>query len=649
MESIGQFPSLFESGQIGKVRIKNRIVMSPVGTTFWGDRGDVTERVIDHYAARAKGGAGLIIISFAHPDYPPGYRVQASLESEEMIAGHARLVERLHSYGAKVAIQIMHSGRDRIDGKLDIISASPVGCINVAGVAYPIPRALKKSEIREIVRRYALIATNAKKAGYDMVEVHCAHGYLVNSFISPYLNTRDDEYGGSLENRMRFPVEVLTHLKEVTGEDYPVGVRISGDEFIEGGVTIRESPAVAQMLQEAGAAFIDISAGMEEVKHRTLDILRLNEGWKEYIWKAVKKAVKIPTFAGGNNRTPELCEKIIAEGTADFIFLGRQLLSDPDWPAKAYEGRVEDIRKCISCLECHGFRTGRATGTHCAINVALGREKEFGEIRPAEMRKKVMVVGAGPGGMEAARIAALRGHQVSLYDKGNEIGGRLLAAAVPPGKEKLLWFRDYEANQLRKLKVTLKLGSEVTADLIDREEPDAVILATGSSPIIPGIPGSDNARVLTAMDILEGKKKLKDQKVVIVGGSMVGAETAEFLAEQGNIVTIVEMRPEIAVDMEVVNRRGLVDALQANGVAILRGHEAKEITADTLFVSNKRDGEKKGIKADWVVLAAGVQPNDSLVKALKGKISQVRRVGDCKEPGTILAAVYEGARVAMQI
>jgi 2,4-dienoyl-CoA reductase-like NADH-dependent reductase (Old Yellow Enzyme family) len=227
----------------------------------------------------------------------------------------------------------------------------------VGGIAYPVPRALEKSEIREMINRYALIAANAKKAGYDMVEVHCAHGYLVNSFISPYLNKRGDEYGGSLENRMRFPTEIIKRIKEVTGEDYPVGVRISGDEFVKGGITVRESPMIAQMLEEAGAEFIDISAGMEEVKHKTLDMMRLAEGWKSYIWEAVKRAVKVPTIAGGNNRTPERCENIIAEGVADFVFLARQFLADPEWPIKIYEGRLGDICKCISCLECHAFRT----------------------------------------------------------------------------------------------------------------------------------------------------------------------------------------------------------------------------------------------------------------------------------------------------
>lgn len=643
------FSNLLQPGQIGKIRIRNRIVMSPIGTTFWSGTGEVTERITDYYAARAKGGAGLIMVSFAHPDYPPGYRALASLESERMVDGQARLVERLHSYGAKVGLQIMHSGRDRVSSELDIISSSPVRCVTVGGLVYPVPRALEKSEIREMVNRYALIATNAKKAGYDLVEVHCAHGYLVNSFISPYLNKRDDEYGGCLENRLRFPTEIIKRIKEVTGGDYPVGVRISGDEFVEGGVTIKESPIIAAMLEEAGAAFIDISAGMEEVKHKSHDITRSAEGWKRYIWEAIKKGVRVPTIAGGGHRTPERCEKIITEGIADFVFLGRQLLADPEWPNKVYEGRLDEICKCISCLECLAFRTGRATETHCTVNVALGREKELGEIGPAQVKKKVMIVGAGPGGMEAARIAALRGHEVVLYDKRGEIGGNLLLASIPPGKDKLLWFRDYEANQLSKLNVTLKLGVDVNSELIHKTKPDALIIATGSTPIVPNIPGVHNGKVLTAWDLLGGKKKFEGKKVAVAGGSIVGAETAEFLADQGNRVTVVEMLPRIAGDMEVINRRGLIEALEAKRVTMLTEHEVNEVTDKGLLVTDKRKGEKRVIEADWVILAMGSMPNNQLTNALKGGIMQLYVVGDCKEPRTILAAVYEGACAALQI
>lgn len=639
-----KFPKLFEPGQIGKVTIRNRIVMLPVHITFWTATGEVTERVIDHFAARARGGAGLIVVSQANPSYPPGYPVMASLESERMVAGHYRLMEKLHAYGARVALQISQLGRQLNREDLDIVSSSPVRCVDFAGVTYPVPRALEKDEIREFIRRFALIAANARRAGYDMVEVHCAHGYLLSSFISPYLNTRDDEYGGSLQNRMRFPLEVIRRIKEVTGNDYPVGVRINGDEFVKGGITTEESPAIAQIFEEAGVAFLDVSSGIEEMGHKRIDIMRMPEGWKAYLWEAVKKAVKIPTFAGGGNRTPELCEKIIAEGKADFVGLGRQFYADPEWPNKVREGRLGDIRKCTSCLECR-----RAVDIRCSINVALGREKEFGEIKPAPVKKRVMVIGAGPGGMEAARIAALRGHQVTLYDRRREIGGNLLRAASPPGKEKLLWFRDYEAGQLSNLGVSLKLGVKVTPELVDKIKPDVVILAAGSNPVIPGIPGIEGENVSTAWEVLESKTKIRNQDVVVAGGGMVGAETAEFLAEQNNVVTIVEMLPRIADDMEIFNRRGLMDALREKKVIMLTEREVSEVTEEGLIVTNKRSGERKLVKADWVVLAMGSKPAGELVEALPEKVPQLYVVGDCQQPRTIMAAVYEGAFTALQI
>ena len=490
MKENNYYPKLFESGRIGKIVVKNRIVMSPLGTTFWSASGEVTDRIVEHYVARARGGTGLITVSFASINYPPGYETQASLGLFRNINWHYRLVEKLHSYGSKVSLQLTHQGRSMIPpAKLELVSSSPIRVVKLGESPFPVPRALERGEIYQIIDLYATIANNAKRAGYDMVEVHGAHGYLIASFMSPYLNTRNDEFGGSLRNRMRFPTEIINRIKEVVGNDYPVGIRISGDEFIEGGVTIEESIIMAQMLEEAGAAFVHVSSGTYETLHKSNDIMRLPEGWKNYIWEAVRKAVKIPTFAAGGIKTPDFSEKLISEGKADFVALGRPLFADPEWPNKAFEGRAEDIRKCYSCMECLGFVTGRAMDTCCAINVAVGREREFGEITPAQNKKSVMIIGAGPGGMEAARIAALRGHKVALYDRKEEIGGQLLLAARPPGKQKLLWFRDYQTIQLKKLHVKLQLGVKVTPNLVNEKKPDAVIVATGSQPIIPEIPG----------------------------------------------------------------------------------------------------------------------------------------------------------------
>lgn len=645
------YPKLFEPGKIGKVKIKNRIVMSPLGTSFWGVNGEVTAKLMDHYVERAKGGAGLITVSYIVLDYPAGYASLGALDKPQLISGHAELVEALHNYGAAVSVQIGHPGKQRAvaPASSSLVSSSPLATVFLGERTYPVPRALERSEIYHLIELFGMVAFNAQRAGYDMVELHAAHGYLIGSFMSPYLNKRTDEFGGSLDNRMRFPIEITKRVKERVGLDYPVGIRINGDEFLDGGITTEESPAMAKMLEDAGAAFIHISSGISENLHKSFDIQRLPEGWKSYMWEAIKKRVKIPTFAAGGFKTPEYCEKVIAEDKADFVALGRPLFADPEWPNKALEGRVDDIRKCTSCMECLGVGTGRAAVTRCAVNVAVGREQQFAEIKPAAVRRKVAVVGAGPAGMEAARVAGLRGHEVTLYDKKKEIGGQLLLAATPPGKDKLLWLRDYEATQFKKLKVKLELGREVTPQLVEKVRPDAIIIATGCRPIIPDIPGIKSEKVSTALDVLEGKEKIENEKVVMVGGGVVGAETAEFLAEGGNDVTIVEMLADIALDMEAFNRKGLMDALKEKNVTMLTEREIGEVVEKGIMVIDKQSGKRHLIEAERVVLAIGVRPATELSEALQGNVGQFYTVGDCRQPRTIMAAVYEGALAALQI
>jgi 2,4-dienoyl-CoA reductase-like NADH-dependent reductase (Old Yellow Enzyme family)/NADPH-dependent 2,4-dienoyl-CoA reductase/sulfur reductase-like enzyme len=649
MKNRNSFPHLFEAGQIGKVRIKNRIVMSTMGATYWGIQGEVTDRLIDYFVARAKGGVGLISVGFASVNYPSQYRAVASLDSDNLIPGHNLLVEKLHDYGAKVLLQINHTGRAGAysDGQ-ELVSCSPLANVRL-GEIYPVPRALGTDEIYHIIERFGKIALRARRAGYDMVEIHGAHGYLVNSFISPHMNVRNDEFGGSVENRMRFPVLIIKCIKEMAGPDFPVGIRISGDEFLEDGITTRDSPKIARTLEEAGASFIHVSAGLDEVKHKQIDAMRLPEGWKSYIWEAIKKAVSIPTFAAGGNRTPEFCEKVLAEGKADYVALARQLLADPEWPHKVEQGNLDDVRYCISCLECMGFRAGRSANMVCSVNPALGREKEFETVRPAQNPLKLMIIGAGPAGMEAARVAAIRGHNVTIFDKNQEIGGQLLLAAAPPGKNKILWLRNYEISQLKKLGVKFNLGITVTPQIVKENNPDALIIATGSRPRIPKIKGIDGINVATAHDIFERKKVISGKSVIVAGGGMVGAEAAEYLAEQGNTVTIIEMLERIAGDMEMHNRKMLLDALENKRVTTLTEHKVLEISDQGVIVFDKAKNTTRVIKGDYVVLAMGGDPVDELYQDLRGKVPNLYVIGDCKEPRTIIRAVYEGAIAAQQI
>ncbi len=649
------YSNLFQTGQIAGVKMRNRIVMAPALHSFWGVDGEVTDRAVEHYVARAKGGAGLIVISVDIIDYPPGnWNMGARFKHVTpggYLAGHARLVDACHKYGAKVSYQICHAGRQAFNPPgVETVSCSKERCTFLGQIPLAEPRPLEEDEIYHIMDLFADTAANCKRAGYDFVEIHGAHGYLVCSFMSPRWNKRTDKWGGSLENRMRFPIELLKRMKEKTGGNYPIGIRISGDELIEGGITIEESPIMARMLEEAGVAYISISSGTYENMHLSNDMSRLAENWKSYIWKAVSKGVSIPTFAAGNIRTPQFAERVVSEGMADYVALARALWADPEWPNKAKAGSVDDIRKCISCLRCFEFITWRGAGDACcAVNVAVGREKQFGEIKPALTKKKVAVIGAGPGGMEAARVAALRGHDVTLYDKKQEIGGELSVVAVPPGKDKYLWIRDYYTTQLKKLKVKIQLNTEMAPTLIKETKPDAVIVATGAVPLIPDIPGIKSPKVVTAQDVLLGKVVIKNQKVVVAGGGTVGSETAEFLADQGNTVTIVDILPLIAADMEILNRQGLIAALTEKKVSMLTKQVVTEVVEKGVVITDSTSGEKKVVEADWMVLAMGAKPLTTLADTLEGKVPEVYAIGDCKEPRTIMAAIHEGAFTASQL
>ena len=658
MERNARYPNLFREGNIGKLKIKNRVVMSPMAAHFGGPFGEVTPKTIDYFARRAKGGAGLIITGgtefFAFPVSRLGSFGGLSIAEDRFKAGMYDLTEAVHAYGAKIFLQLSHSGRTQSSSSLhglQPVSSSAVGAA-LPGEAevFPVPRALTRGEIYEFIERWAQGALRAKMAGFDGVDLHMAHGTLMTSFISPLFNKRTDEFGGSLENRMRFPMAVVRRIKELCGADFPVSVRFSADEFKEGGVRPDgEGKLIAQMFEQAGADCINISSGLYDNLHLSNDIMRHEEGWKRYIWRTIKEAVKIPVIACGGLRTPEFCETILAEGDADFVGLGRTLIADPDWPAKALEGRSEDIRRCYSCLLCLKTLFDRGA-PRCAVNPEYGREKDFGILKPAENPKKVMVIGAGPAGMEAARVAALRGHEVSLYDKNAELGGQLVIAAAPPGKQKMLWLRDYQKGQLEKLGVKIELGKEVTPEFVHASGPDVVIIATGSNPLIPDIPGIRNKNVVTARDVLAKKVILTTQRVIVAGGGMVGLETAEFLLEQGNKVVVVEMLPVIAADMEPLNRQGLLEALQGRDITILTGMKIVEI-AENGVLAIDRENNKRFIEGDAVVLALGAIPERSLAQRLKddGLIPELHIIGDANEPRRVMEAVYEGSLTARLI
>jgi 2,4-dienoyl-CoA reductase-like NADH-dependent reductase (Old Yellow Enzyme family) len=451
----------------------------------------VTQRYIDYIAERAKGGVGLIIVESMYMDpLGRGHIRQLGIYDDKLIPGLRRLTDAVHAYGAKVASEPMSCGRETssyITGSQPY-GASTIPCKVLAGGEAP--RELTVSEVKELVNGFGEAARRSVEAGFDLIEIHGAHGYIINQFLSPFTNKRTDEYGGSFEKRMRFPLEVVARVREVVGDDFPLAYRMSGEEKIEGGLTID---------------LIDLGA-------------------------RIKEKVRIPVSIVGRINHPQLAEEILADGKADFIAIGRALHADPYWPLKAQEGRVEDIRICPACMSCSDQLATNLPIT-CAINPEAGNERDLA-IKPAPRKKKVLVVGAGPSGMEAARVADLRGHQVILFEKRDRVGGQLHYASSAHHKKEFEEVIRFLEVQLKKSGVNIRLDTEVTPALIRETNPDAVIIATGATPALPFTPGVDKPHVHVAVDVLDNRATLKG-KTAIIGGGLVGLETALFLLENG--------------------------------------------------------------------------------------------------------------------
>ena len=646
------FPKLFQPANIGAVKIRNRIVMLPMGTAYASRDGEVTQQTIDYFVERAKGGVGLITLGNVSP-HLPNIINQLVLDSDWVLMGHYQLAEKLHAHGAKVCVQISHAGRQKSANTLlpgeELISASALPSERM-GIKFPTPRALETDEIPLWVERYADAAMRAKKVGYDMVEVHGAHGYLINQFISPFMNKRTDGYGGSFENRMRFALEIIDAVRRVVGPDFPVGYRMSADEFLPGGVTLEESQKAAKLLEAAGVDYISVTAGIYESSDKMMCTMRAREGWRKPLWQAIHSVVNIPVIAGGSLRHPEECERVLEENIADFIGLARPLFGEPEWPNKVRQGRIDDLRLCISCNECARESMRRRSGErHCTINAAAGREKEFSELTPAKEIKSVMIVGAGPAGLEAARVAATRGHRVTLYEKESFLGGQLIPASRPKSKRRILWLRDYLVDQIKKLGVTIIEQTEVTPEMVNAQMPDALVVSTGAEPIRLDIPGIDAKSVVDCWDLLQGKTELKNETVAVIGGGMIGSEVAEFLLEEKNKVILVEVLSDVAMDMEPNHRKQLLDILKEKNVSVLTGRKALEIQDRHLIVQKGDNGKTEEIPVDRVIVAVGTKPSTKLADALQGLIEDTFTIGDCNKPGFIMEAIYQGALVGRQI
>jgi len=634
--------TLFEPAYIAGVQIRNRLVMPPMGTGYASEDGEVTDRLIYYYEARARGGVGLVIVEATCVDYPVSAIVphQLRVDGDRFIPGLSRLVERIHAHGAKVFLQLFHAGRV---ARSSVSGMQPVAPSPIPAPRGEMPRELSREEISEVVSKFAQAALRAQKAGFDGVEVHGAHQYLITQFLSPWSNKRQDEYGGELKGRARFLLEIIGAIKELVGPDYPVACRINGQEFGVEGITPEEAQELARFLEGVGVAAIHVSAfgyGHPIMWASTPAV----PGFLLPLAEGIKRRVGVPVIAVGRI-TPQLAEEALAQGRADFIAMGRALIADPELPNKLAAGNPEDIRPCTGCVECRdGLLLHQALS--CSVNPAVGREEEL-RPRPAVRKKRVLIVGGGPAGLEAAGTAASRGHEVLLYEKEPRLGGQLLAADKAPFKEDLGTLTRYLIKRAEKAGVRIELSSEVRPELALELNPDVLIVATGSVGFVPVIPGVEKKPVVMAVQVLKGEVET-GERVIVIGGEMVGCEAAEFLAERGKRVAVTRRSGEMATKLNPSPRMALLDRLARKGVRLLTGVTYERITDEGLVIINQ-EGQREVIPADTIVIAAGARPNRELAQALQGKLPDIKVIGDAQEPRKLRDAISEGYRVALEI
>lgn len=676
------FKHLFEPIMIGTMRVPNRICHVPTDISSSHRDGSVSERDIRHHAAIARGGTGLVIVGATSPNGATNRSTVTNLVADEdtYIPGLARLAESMHRYGAKCAIQLQHAGRQASlprDGKL----ASNDQAINFAwsqsrAIVYANADEKKKTvhvlttdEVIQIVDEFSEAAWRVMQAGFDAVELHAAHGYLLSQFMSPLLNRRNDRFGGGFENRMRFPLAIVGSIRQKCGKDFPIIVRYSADEWVPGGRELPESLEVAKWFERAGVDALDISQCVQESPGAGFDPMYYPEGWATFTAEAIKGAVGIPVITSHSLRNPEYCERILAEGKADMVGLSRQLLADPYWPVKAKLGRIESINRCISCLTgCWQESMMAKKEISCAINPACGNPA-LQDMAKAERPISVAVVGGGPAGMEAARVATVRGHRVTIFERTGELGGAILGCCMTPGKEKMKWYADWIRTQIADLGVELRLRTVPTVE--ELRAFDMVVNATGASSFVPAVHGRKEA-VLPFEEVIACPKvacayhpkdrkarRLEGERVVVWGDHYAAVDTVGYLASIGKDVTVVTDRKEFAAAVEVVHmyvmrkrfEQGDAEGLDSKPfkfpVKVVESSTIDEIREGEIVLVD-RDFRKTVVPCDHVV-TCWTRPNTELLDLIRAAGIRAANVGDSVSPRNLHAAVREGAALGLAL
>jgi 2,4-dienoyl-CoA reductase-like NADH-dependent reductase (Old Yellow Enzyme family)/thioredoxin reductase len=614
-----------------------------MATNFAGEDGSVNDRHIAYYVKRAKGGVGYI--TFEHTGILKQGRAfpnMALIDSDQNIPSFRKLVKAIHQENGKILIQINHAGRQTsssITGS-PIVAPSAIPC----PVRKEMPQELSTEEIQKIIEAFGAAALRVKEAGADGVEIHMAHGYLINQFLSPFSNKRMDEYGGDVDRRMRMAIEVLRMVRNKVGPDFAVLCRISADEYVEGGLKIEDSREIAKALERNGADALHVSACVAASGYLNHPPYYAEEGVFAHLAQGIKSVVGIPIIAVGRIRTPRLANQILEDNKANLISMGRALIADPNLPVKALQGKTEEIIPCISCNRC--ILSIRKGALQCAVNPETGREEIF-KLEKTKHPKKVWIIGGGPAGIKAAEIAAMRGHQVTLYEKDEKLGGRFLLAAIPPKKQVLKEFTDHLTGQLKKLPVKIILGKPFNLTSLRRGRPDIVIVATGAKPFFPPIDGLEETKAISVEEALSGNVHL-GRKILVVGGGGIGAEVADHLSEEGKEVTLIEMREGIALDLVGHLQHFLNQRLREKGVQILTSTKVTRFEKEALWVETPQ-GVKKFEGFDSMVISLGSISNNDFLESLRGKVSDLYIIGDASKPREVMEALLEGEEVALKI
>ena len=655
-----KYKNIFSPLKVKNMTIKNRIIMPPMGTNFAGQNGEINEDHIKYYEQRAKGGTGLIIVENVSVQFPLGSNgtTQLRIDIDSFMPSLYELTERLHKYGACVAIQINHSGASAVAER---IGCQPVSSSNIPSkTGGAIPRPLEKSEILDIVQRYGKAARRVQIAGFDAVEIHAGHSYLISQFLSPLYNKREDEFGGSVKNRTKFARMIIDSVRAEVGPQFPIMLRISADELLEGGNTLEDTLELLEYLNDEVDIF-DVSAGLNDSLQYQIDNMSLKDGWRSYMSKAVREKFGKPTITTGNIRNPEIAEKILSDGDADLIGIGRGLIADPNWVTKVKNGEEDVIRKCISCnIGCAGYRIGLNRPIRCTVNPDIINEDSYRN-KKVKRQTNVVVIGGGTAGLEAAGTATELGCSTFLFEAKPHLGGLAREISKLPDKHRISYFPDYLLNKIKKFSnFTAFTNVKPDVKMIENLKPDIIVNATGSIPLLPPIKGLLECidkegetlySIFGLLDKIEEFKKLDlvGKKVAVIGGGAVGLDVVEFFAERKAKVSIIEMMPMLGRDLDVITKVSMMSIIKEYNVDVNTSTALVEVASDHFKV---KKGEKEvNIDFDYGFVCLGMKPANEGLNELQEYFSEknveIINIGDSARARKIMDGVREGSELTL--